>query len=161
MEDRNIYIVRCGEVALKGMNKPYFERMLVERIRKVLKKHKGIEIRREDGLIVVRTIKDISRDTVIGEISKVFGVASISPAIEVESDMEAIEQAAVAYMKQLIEEKGIRTFKVEAKRSDKNFPIQSPDIARQIGAKILIGCRVLKVDVLQPECRLHIHVRRE
>ncbi|MFA5634507.1 MAG: tRNA uracil 4-sulfurtransferase ThiI [Anaerovoracaceae bacterium] len=161
MEDRNIYIVRCGEVALKGMNKPYFERMLVERIRKVLKKHKGIEIRREDGLIVVRTIKDISRDTVIGEISKVFGVASISPAIEVESDMEAIEQAAVAYMKQLIEEKGIRTFKVEAKRSDKNFPIQSPDIARQIGAKILIGCRVLKVDVHQPECRLHIHVRRE
>jgi len=161
VEDRNIYIVRCGEVALKGMNKPYFERMLVERIRKVLKKHKGIEIRREDGLIVVRTIKDISRDTVIGEISKVFGVASISPAIEVESDMEAIEQAAVAYMKQLIEEKGIRTFKVEAKRSDKNFPIQSPDIARQIGAKILIGCRVLKVDVHQPECRLHIHVRRE
>ena len=161
MEDRNIYIVRCGEVALKGMNKPYFERMLVERIRKVLRKHKGIEIRREDGLIVVRTIKDISRDTVIGEISKVFGVASISPAIEVESDMEAIEQAAIAYMKQLIEEKGFQTFKVEAKRSDKNFPIQSPDIARQIGAKILIGCKVLKVDVHQPECRLHIHVRRE
>ncbi len=161
MEDRNIYIVRCGEVALKGMNKPYFERMLVERIRKVLKKYQGIEIRREDGLIVVRTIKGISRDAVIGEISKVFGVASISPAVEVETDMEAIEQAAVAFMQMQIEEKGIKTFKVEAKRSDKSFPIKSPDMASQIGAKVLIACKVLKVDVHQPECRLHIHVRRE
>ncbi|NLT48140.1 MAG: tRNA 4-thiouridine(8) synthase ThiI [Clostridiales bacterium] len=159
--ERNIYIVRCGEVALKGMNKPYFERMLVERIRKVLKKHKGIEIRREDGLIVVRTVKDIPGDTVIGEISKVFGVDSISPAIEVESDMEAIEEAAIVFMQKQIEEKGIRTFKVEAKRADKSFPVQSPDIARRVGAKVLIACKVLKVDVHQPECRLHVHVRRE
>lgn len=159
--ERNIYIVRCGEVALKGMNKPYFERMLVERIRKVLKKHQGIEIRREDGLIVVRTVRDIPEDTVIGEISKVFGVDSISPAIEVESDMEAIEEAAIAFMQKQIEEKGIRTFKVEAKRADKSFPVQSPDIARRVGAKVLIACKVLKVDVHQPECRLHVHVRRE
>lgn len=135
--------------------------MLVERIRKVLKKHQGIEIRREDGLIVVRTVKDIPGDTVIGEISKVFGVDSISPAIEVESDMEAIEEAAIVFMQKQIEEKGIRTFKVEAKRADKSFPVQSPDIARRVGAKVLIACKVLKVDVHQPECRLHVHVRRE
>ncbi len=161
MEEQKLYIVRCGEVALKGMNKPYFERMLAERIRKSLKKHKGIEIRREEGLIVVRTAPDIPAETVIREISKVFGVDSISPAIEVESNMEAIEEAAVLYMQKLVEEKGIHTFKVEAKRSDKTFPVTSPDIARKIGAKILIACKVLKVDVHQPECRLFIHVRRE
>lgn len=161
MENRNIYIVRCGEVALKGMNKPYFERMLMERIRKVLKQYKGIEVRREDGLIVVRTASDIPGDTVIREISKVFGVDSISPAIEVETDMEVIERAAVAYMQRQIEERDIRTFKVEAKRSDKSFPIQSPHIARQVGARILVECKVLKVDVHNPECKLYVHVRRE
>ena len=98
MENQNIYIVRCGEVALKGLNKPYFERMLMDRIRKILKQYKGTEVRREGGLIVVRTAPDLPGETVIREISKVFGVDSISPAVEVETDMEAIGQAAVAYM---------------------------------------------------------------
>ena len=143
MENRNIYIVRCGEVALKGLNKPYFERMLIERIRKVLKPYKETEVRREDGLIVVRTAPDLPKETVIREISKVFGVDSISPAVEIETDMEAIGRAAVAYMQQQIEERGIRTFKVEAKRADKSFPVKSPEIARRIGARILIECKVL------------------
>ncbi|MDI9494417.1 MAG: tRNA uracil 4-sulfurtransferase ThiI [Bacillota bacterium] len=161
MENRNIYIVRCGEVALKGLNKPYFERMLIERIRKVLKPYKETEVRREDGLIVVRTAPDLPKETVIREISKVFGVDSISPAVEIETDMEAIGRAAVAYMQQQIEERGIRTFKVEAKRADKSFPVKSPEIARRIGARILIECKVLKVDVHNPECKLYVHVRKD
>ncbi len=161
MENRNIYIVRCGEVALKGLNKPYFERMLIERIRKVLKPYKETEVRREDGLIVVRAAPDLPKETVIREISKVFGVDSISPAVEIETDMEAIGRAAVAYMQQQIEERGIRTFKVEAKRADKSFPVKSPEIARRIGARILIECKVLKVDVHNPECKLYVHVRKD
>lgn len=161
MENRNIYIVRCGEVALKGLNKPYFERMLIERIRKVLKPYKETEVRREDGLIVVRTAPDLPKETVIREISKVFGVDSISPAVKIETDMEAIGRAAVAYMQQQIEERGIRTFKVEAKRADKSFPVKSPEIARRIGARILIECKVLKVDVHNPECKLYVHVRKD
>ena len=161
MENRNIYIVRCGEVALKGLNKPYFERMLIERIRKVLKPYKETEVRREDGLIVVRTAPDLPKETVIREISKVFGVDSISPAVKIETDMEAIGRAAVAYMQQQIEERGIRTFKVEAKRADKSFPVKSPEIARRIGARILVECKVLKVDVHNPECKLYVHVRKD
>jgi thiamine biosynthesis protein ThiI len=161
LESRKTYIVRYGEVALKGMNKPYFERMLIDRIRKVLKKYPKIEVNREDGLIVVRTPNNISQDLIINEISKVFGVNSISPAIEVESDMETIGKAAIDYMLHLIKGKDIKTFKVEAKRSDKTFPLQSPEIAKQIGAEILIACKVLKVDVHNPECRIFIHVRRK
>lgn len=161
IEEKNTFIVRCGEVALKGLNKPYFERMLVERIRRVLKKYDNIEVKRNEGLIFVKAPKDLSIDTVTGEISKVFGVASISPAIEVTSDMEEIGQAAVEYMLQLIEKKGIKTFKVDAKRADKTFPIKSPDIARAIGAKVLIGCKVLKVDVHNPEALLFVDVRRD
>jgi thiamine biosynthesis protein ThiI len=161
MDDRNVYIVRCGEVALKGLNKPYFERMLVERIKKMLKKYEGVEVKRHEGLIFVRTDKALKEEEVIGQISKVFGVASISPAVEVETDIDKIGEAAVEYMLRLIEEKGVQTFKVEAKRADKTFQIKSPDIAKIIGAKVLIGCKVLKVDVHNPDCLLFVDVRRD
>lgn len=160
MNEQHIFIVRCGEVALKGMNKPYFERMLAERIRKLLKKFDGCEVKRHEGLIFVRADKQFQKQDIIKEISKVFGVASISPAVETESNMEAIGAAAVEYMKEAIEERGIKTFKVEAKRADKNFPVKSPDIGREIGAKVLIGCKVLKVDVHHPDCLLFVDVRQ-
>ena len=162
MNEQHIFIVRCGEVALKGMNKPYFERMLAERIRKLLKrKFDDFEVKRHEGLIFVRTNKSYHKADVIKEISKVFGVASISPAVEAESNLDAIGEAAVAYMKEIIEERGIRTFKVKAKRADKNFPVKSPEIGRIIGAKILVGCKVLKVDVNHPDCLLFVDVRQD
>lgn len=161
MNERNIFIVRSGEAALKGQNKPYFEKMLAERIRKLLRRFNGVEVRRMGGLIFVRAEKDILKGDILKELSKVFGIASISPAVEVACDMEDIANAAVAYMNELIEEKGIKTFKVEAKRADKNFPVQSPEIARQIGGAILKGCKVLTVDVHNPEVSLFIDVRSD
>lgn len=161
MNQEHIFIVRCGEVALKGMNKPYFERMLVERIKKLLRKFDGVSAKRQEGLIFVRADKKFDKNAIIKEISKVFGVASISPAVECESTMEAIGAAAVEYMLEAIEERGIKTFKVEAKRADKNFPVKSPDIGRRIGADVLKGCKVLKVDVHHPECLLFVDVRHD
>lgn len=161
MKDQFTLIVRCGEVALKGLNKPYFERMLADRIRKVTKAYEGISVVRSEGLIFVRGGTHHDVEKVMADISKVFGVASISPAMEVESDMEKIGEAAVEFMLDLIERKGVKTFKVEAKRADKSFPVKSPDIARQIGAKVLIGCKVLKVDVHKPEAMLFIDVRKD
>lgn len=161
MNEQNIFIVRCGEVALKGMNKPYFEKMLVNRIRKLLKKFDNVETYRHEGLIFVRADKKHEQEKIIGEISKVFGVASISPALECESELNAIGAAAVELAMKLIEEKGIKTFKVSAKRADKNFPVKSPEIARIIGAKVLVGCKVLKVDVHNPDAEIFVDLRRD
>ena len=162
MNEQNIFIVRYGEVALKGMNKPYFERMLTERIKKLLKrKFENFTVRRQDGLVFVRADKEYAKEDIIKEISKVFGVASISPAVEAESHLDAIGEAAVEYMKELIEEKGVQSFKVKAKRADKNFPVKSPEIGRIIGAKVLIGCKVLHVDVNDPDVMLHVDVRQD
>ena len=161
MNERNTFIVRVGEVALKGQNKPYFEKTLVDRIRRLLKKYQGVEVTRHEGLIFVYADKDIPEDTIISEIRKVFGVASISPAVSTEPNMEAIGKAAVDYMMNLIEKKGIKTFKVDAKRADKSFPIKSPDIARQVGASVLKGCKVLKVDVHEPDVYLFVDVRSD
>jgi adenylyl- and sulfurtransferase ThiI len=79
IEERNTFIVRCGEVALKGLNKPYFERMLVDRIKRSLKKHVGVEVKRKEGLIFVRAQKELDSDLIIAVISWVFGVASMDP----------------------------------------------------------------------------------
>lgn len=161
MNEQNIFIVRCGEVALKGMNKPYFERMLVDRIRRNVKDFEGVDVRRHEGLIFVRADKKHDKEQLIRQISKVFGVASISPAVEAPSNLDAIGEEAVKYMMELIETKGVKTFKVEAKRADKNFPVKSPEIGRIIGAKVLIGCKVLKVDVHNPDVHLFVDVRHD
>jgi thiamine biosynthesis protein ThiI len=149
------------------MNKPYFERMLVDRIKANLKKisevgkDKDIDIYRHEGLIYVKADKALDIDEIIHETVKVFGVASVSKAVEAESDLDAIGAEAVRYMKALIEERGIKTFKVEAKRADKNFPVKSPEIGRIIGAKVLVGCKVLKVDVHDPDVLLKVDVRHD
>ena len=163
----NIYIVRCGESALKGKNKPYFERMLVQRIKKNLKDEAGVTVERVDGLIFVRTPEEIPQEDVLKRVGRVFGVDSISPAVEVpiegldaETALDTIGREAVAFMMKQIEARGIKTFKVDAKRADKTFAIQSPDIGKRIGARVLKGCKVLKVDVHEPDCYLYINVRR-
>ncbi len=165
LNTQHIFIVRCGEVALKGLNKPYFERMLVDRIRKRLAKiavpDHSIETKRVEGLIFVRADKFYDRQEIINQISKVFGVASISPAMEAEENLDAIGEVAVSYMMDIINERGIKTFKVDSKRADKNFPIKSPDISRIIGAKVLKGCKVLSVDVHNPDVELLVDVRRD
>jgi thiamine biosynthesis protein ThiI len=160
MEGKNTFIVRCGEVALKGMNKPYFERVLVERIRKALKKYDGADVRRQEGLIFVNTPEEIGVDGVIADISKVFGVASVSHAVEVESDIDAICRKAGEYMLDLMKKRDIKTFKAEAKRADKTFPMESPRIAKEVGGAVLKACQVLKVDVHNPECVLYVNVRK-
>lgn len=161
MNEKNIFIVRCGEVALKGMNKPYFEKTLAERIRRNLKDYEGVEVKRHEGLIFVRSPKELDSEEIIRQVSRVFGVSSISPAVEAPSALDAIGETAVEFMKQQIRERGIRTFKVEAKRADKTFPVKSPEIARIIGASVLIGCKVLKVDVHEPDCKLFVDLRRD
>ena len=147
MNEKNIYIVRCGEVALKGMNKPYFERVLLERVRGVLTSYENTESKWNDGLMIVKVPKEIDREDVIRRVSKVFGVASVSPAVEAEKDIEQIGEAAAEFMMELIEKEGIKTFKVRGKRADKTFPIQSPEIGRIVGAKILKTCKVLKAHI--------------
>lgn len=166
-KSENIYIVRVGETALKGDNKPYFERMLVQRIEKVLKKYEGVKVVRADGLIFVRTPLSLRQEDTLREVGRVFGVDSISPAREIiiepksaDEIMAEIGSVAADYMLGVIEQRGIKTFKVEAKRGDKSFPLESPEIARKIGGYVLKGCKVLKVDVHEPDCSLYVNVRR-
>ena len=119
--EKNLYIVRCGEVALKGMNRPYFERVLLERVRSALSVFNDVESRWIGGLMLVRVPADVPREEVVRVASKVFGVATVSPATCCVPDMDAIGKAAAAYMMELIEKEGIKSFKVKAKRVTRRF----------------------------------------
>ncbi len=159
--EKKLYIVRCGEVALKGMNKPYFERILIERLRGALSCFEDAEAKWIDGLMFVRVPAVIPEDEVIAKCVRVFGVASVSPAVEAPKDINAIGRTAAAYMQKVIEEDGVKTFKVKAHRADKSFAVESPDIARQVGGMVLKANQGLSVDVHRPECLLTVDVRRE
>ncbi|MDD7408234.1 MAG: tRNA uracil 4-sulfurtransferase ThiI [Anaerovoracaceae bacterium] len=158
--EKHTYIVRTGEVALKGMNKPYFEKVLLGRIKNALKDYKNVEAYRKEGLIFVKTPAEYPEEEVEHTILNVFGVASLSSAVETESDMEKIGEAAAEYMKKLIPQRNIKTFKVEAKRADKSFPVQSPEIASRIGGYVLkANDGQIRVDVHNPDCVLYVNVR--
>ena len=148
--EKKLYIVRCGEVALKGMNKPYFERILIERLRGALSCFEDAEAKWIDGLMFVRVPADIPEDEVIAKCVRVFGVASVSPAVEAPKDINAIGRTAAAYMQKVIEEDGVKTFKVKAHRADKSFAVESPDIARQVGGMVLKANQGLCVYVHSP-----------
>ena len=103
----------------------------------------------------------MSEDEVIGRCVRVFGVASVSPAIEAPKDIDEIGRLAADLMQQIIDEEGVQTFKVKGKRADKSFAIQSPEIGRIVGAIILKQCKVLSVNVHDPDVTLTVDVRRE
>ena len=161
--NKNIYIIRCGEVSLKGMNKPYFERVLLERLKKAFKfnNFNDADMRWIDGLIIAEVPSIYDSEEIIRAASKVFGVASVSYAIKTGKEIEEISNDAIIFMKNIMLKEDIKTFKVKAKRADKTYPIQSPEIARLIGRAILKGINSLSVDIHNPDCELHIDVRRE
>lgn len=161
--NKNIYIIRCGEVSLKGMNKPYFERVLLERLKKAFKfnNFNDADMRWIDGLIIAEVPSIYDSEEIIRAASKVFGVASVSYAIKTGKEIEEISNDAIIFMKDIMLKEDIKTFKVKAKRADKTYPIQSPEIARLIGGEILKGINSLSVDIHNPDCELHIDVRRE
>lgn len=159
-ENSRLYIVRSGEVALKGMNKPYFERVLLERVRNAISCWEN-DSHWNGGLMLVRIGGDVPVEDAVKKLSKVFGVATVSPAICVEKDMDAIGEAAAAYVRELKEKEDIKTFKVKAKRADKSFTVQSPEIGATVGGSILSGVPDIKVDVHEPDLKLFVDVRRE
>ncbi|MBQ6455585.1 MAG: tRNA 4-thiouridine(8) synthase ThiI [Mogibacterium sp.] len=159
--EKKLYIVRCGEVALKGMNKPYFEKVLLERVRKAIECFDDAEARWIEGLMFVRVPASVPEDDVIAKCVRVFGVASVSPAVEAPKDIDEIGRLAAEMMQQIIAEEDVHTFKVKGKRADKSFAVESPEIGRIVGAIILKRCKVLNVNVHNPDVTITVDVRRE
>ena len=149
---KELLLVRYGEIFLKGLNRPYFIRALIRKIRYALR-GTGSNVWVHDGRIFVEGFEDL--DTVIDRVTRVFGVHSVCPAVEMpKEDFDAICDQAIRMMADV---KG--TFKVNARRSDKRYPMNSPAINMEMGGRILESNPNLKVDVHDPEHVMNVEIR--
>ena len=137
---RELILVRYGEIYLKGLNRPYFMRALVARIKQAVRAFGG-RVWLHDARIFVSDMTDV--EGCMEAVSKVFGVHSLCRAIEMDkSDFQAVCEQAALMMQ------GITgTFKVDARRSDKRYPMTSPEINMEMGGYILSHCEGLTVDI--------------
>ena len=151
----HVILVKVGEIHLKGQNRPYFERRLMDNIRNALYGSEA-QVSIAQSRIYVKNISDDFLDEALDRLTRVFGIHAVSPALQVEKNMEEIMRTAVKMLMDARIEKG--TFKVKARRADKHFPIQSPEIAVMTGEYILEHTH-LTVDVVNPEHLVQIEVR--
>lgn len=152
-----ILLIKNGEIALKGLNRSSFEDILIKNIRYRLKGLGKIEIRKAQSTIYIEPKEPIDFETAVERLRKIFGIAAFSRAAAAEKNYPDIERTALSYLKDQL--MAVKTFKVEAKRSDKGFPMKSPEIMREIGAAILRAYPHLTVDVHQPELTVMVEIR--
>lgn len=155
---REIVLIKNGELALKGLNRNSFEDKLIKNMKSRLADLGKFEFTKSQSTIMVEAQSDeTDLDLAVERISKVFGIAALSRACVCEKDFDIIRNAAVQYLEEQLEDAA--TFKVEAKRSDKKFPMKSPEICREAGGYILSKFNHLKVDVHNPDIIVTIEIR--
>ncbi len=155
---KEVILLKYGEIVLKGLNRNYFNTMLEKRVRKVLKTVDGsFTLDYAQSTLCVSGDDNADIDGAYEKLKKVFGVATVCRGIECEKDMNDIAEKLRENVDELLGK--AKTFKCEAKRSDKKFPLKSPEICAECGG-IILECRPdMKVDVLKPERTVTIEIR--
>ena len=156
---KEIILLKDGEIVLKGLNRRTFEDVLKKNIKHALSPLGSFEIKSAQSIIYVRPLsEDIDLDEACLRISRVFGIVSYSrAAVCEEKTLESIMAAAPVYLEK--ELRAAKTFKVEARRSDKRFPYKSPEICAELGRVILDKFPHLTVDVHNPDLVVNVEVR--
>ena len=159
MEQR-LVLVKYGEIHLKGLNRPFFKRLLRQRLANNLE---GLhcEVREMQGRVFVSGFAPEAEAEVVEQCANTFGVVGVSPAAQVDKTLEAMAQAAIMELKDAMAQRGLTacTFKVRARREDKSFFPNSQGIAREVGGRILEAMDNVKVDVHHPQITVQVEVR--
>lgn len=160
-DTRELLLVRYGEIGLKGKNRSLFIGALVNNLERALSRlETDAEVRHRFGRVYVEWSRG-ERQAIHQVVGNTFGVVSFSPAVRVPVEQEAMLQAAEEVFQNARERRAVKTFKVEARRSEKGFPLNSMEIARTVGAHVLKRNRDISVDVHTPDVTLNIEVRSE
>lgn len=155
---KEIIMAKYGEIALKGLNKSTFEDILLKNIKRRLKPLGSFNYTRKQSTVYIEPCdENIDMGEVKERLKTVFGLGAIQPSAVFEKDMDAVKAQCIPYLKDALDL--ARTFKVEAKRSDKSFPLKSPDIQLALGDAILDAYPHLKVDVHDPEVTVKCEIR--
>lgn len=157
---KKIILVRYGEIILKGLNRPVFEDKLIGNIRSSILKSGNARIFKSQGRIYIEPqVEDYDFDFVLQKITRIFGVVSVSPVWKIDTDYDQIKATALQVASDLVSQHGYKTFKLETKRGNKKFPMQSPEISADVGGYILENIPGLTVDVKNPDFIIHLEVR--
>jgi thiamine biosynthesis protein ThiI len=154
----HLAVLRYGELFLKGGNRSRFESILLRNVRRALAPlgEPLPEIERGQGRLFVRLSAELLPGA-MGRLARVFGIASLSPAVEVAPEIEAIAERAAELVQQRIRRQRPATFRVTARRSDKRFGVNSQEIGRLVGARIVEETG-LAVDLTRPELVVGVEV---
>lgn len=150
---KNVIIIRWGEIHLKGKNRGHFERLLENNIKHALLPF-DCNLKKISGRYVVSDFDEYLLNDIITALSKVGGIHSVSPSVMIETNYDNIVSTAIEIMRDKI-----GTFKVETKRADKTFFLNSVELSRKIGGELLRANQNLKVDVHNPDFTLNLDLR--
>lgn len=156
------FLIKYAEIGVKGKNRYLFEEALVKQIKNALKRCEGrFEVTRTPGRIYVEALSEFDYDETVDNLKTVFGISGICPVVHVEDEgFEKLGQDIVKYMDNVYPEKNF-TFKVQARRSRKNYPLNSMELNVELGGVILDAFPELKVDVHNPDVLLNVEIREK
>ena len=155
---KEIILIKLGEIVLKGLNRKNFEDALMRNLKRRLAKIGEFHVQIAQSTISISPVHDDTDfDEVEDCVSKVFGIAAFSRACVTEKDIDKIKQAAVEYLADTFDTP--KTFKVEAKRSDKKFPYKSPEICEEVGGYLSDNFPNISVDVHNPDVTVTVEIR--
>lgn len=157
---KEVILCKYGEIVLKGANRQNFESSLIKELRRRASPYGVFKIYcRQSTIYVVPQNDECDLDGMYGAARRVFGIIAVNRAAVCDKTMESIVKTVKEYLPEKL--LGKRTFKVDARRADKTFPLTSPEISREVGGVILGEVKGIKVDVHNPEATVAVEVRDE
>ncbi len=154
---KEVILLKLGEVVLKGLNRAKFEKRLVDNIYQTVTDCGKYKLMNAQSTVYVIPEDGFNQEKALRKLKKIFGIVSVVIAGEFEKDIDYIKENAAEYLKDKLD--GVKTFKCESRRSDKKFPLKSPEINAQMGAVILNAFPHLKVDVHNPDIVIYTEIR--
>ncbi|MCD8338008.1 MAG: tRNA 4-thiouridine(8) synthase ThiI [Lachnospiraceae bacterium] len=156
------FLIKYGEIAIKGKNRHLFEEALVKQIRRALSKVDGaFSVTREQGRIYVDCESDYDYDEVVEALQRVFGIVGFCPVMKVEdSGLENLGNDVIHFLSEVYETHN-QTFKVMTRRAKKSYPIDSMEVNAELGGRILDAFPKMQVDVHNPELLIHVEIREK
>ncbi len=154
------FLVKYGEIGVKGKNRYVFEDALIARIKHVLYPVEGtFQVTKDQGRVYVEAVGVFDYEETVAALQRVFGVVGICPVVKIPNqDIEGLQKEVLSYMHQMYEN-ATKSFKVHTRRVNKRYALNSMEVSAAIGEKILQEFPGLRVDVHEPELILHIELR--
>ena len=156
------FLIKYGEIGIKGKNRHLFEDALVHQIKYALKPVEGeFLITKEQGRIYIEALGEYDYDEAMERLQCVFGIVGICPVVlKEEQGLEQLAEDVIEYLKQRYPQPNM-TFKVDTRRAKKSYPMTSMEVSAALGGRILEAFPEMKVDVHHPELMIHVEIRKK